>query len=199
MRLGSLALLPLVCSSWLQAQISRPPTRVPLISCTEPAAEDVSHEEQSSALDAAFTNWHEEQLMQREVNRVTQPDVPLWLVFENIAQPTTIAGSTTTDALHREACRLHNLASDMKLRFSVRGTTRARGVAMSETPLASTKNLQVRVDAAEWPVKRLSREEPTGAPRLAAWEIRRARRRNYNPVDKLDVRIVQHCMAGWEE
>ena len=103
-------------------------------------------------------SWREQQqsetLVHREVNRLTHPDVPVWLVFEGLAQPTVLAGSATTDALHDEAARLHNLDADQQLRFLVQGRPLPRGTPISETALANTENLQVSIMPCQWPVKR---------------------------------------------
>ena len=109
-------------------------------------------------LDAAFATWHKQQrevqLMQREVNRLSHPDVPLWLIFEGIAQPTVIAGSARMHDVHLEAARLHNLDADQKLRLVLEGAALPLGVAISESPLANTKNQKVHIQPCEWPVKR---------------------------------------------
>ena len=76
-------------------------------------------------MDAAFTSWKEQQqaliarerqqaLMEREIKRLAHPDVKMWLVFEGLAQPAVICGSEKTDAIHREAARLHSLDVDSK-------------------------------------------------------------------------------------
>ena len=46
-----------------------------------------------------------------ELGRLSLPDVPLWLVFEDLAQPIVLPGSATTSALHAEAARVHNVRS----------------------------------------------------------------------------------------
>ena len=42
---------------------------------------------------------HSQALIQSEINRLTLPDIPLWLVFEGVAQPTVLPGSATTDSM----------------------------------------------------------------------------------------------------
>ena len=109
-------------------------------------------------LDAAFATWHKEQHsqaeLQSEVNRLVHPDVPLWLVFENIAQPLVLPGSVTTDYLHNEAARLHNLDVKQRLKFQLGCTTLPLGIPISASPLARSRNLEVRVVPCDWPVKR---------------------------------------------
>ena len=126
----------------------------------------------------AFVSWREKQLsqdqMQRVVKQLAHPDVPVWLVFENIAQPAILAGSTTTDDLHAEVTRLFNLDRDQKFRFSLNGKALPLGLAISESPLCNSQNLKVYVQALEWPVRRgpLSNRAPA-ASAVAATRARR--------------------------
>ena len=126
--------------------------------------------------DTAFASWREQQLsqdcMQRMVKQLAHPDVPLWLVFEGIALPTVLPGSATTDALHTEVTRLYNLDRDQKFRFSVCGATLPFGVAISESPLANSQDLNVHVNACEWPVRR-GRGVNRAVPGMAATRARR--------------------------
>ena len=118
----------------------------------------------------AFSSWREDQeaeaLVQREVNRLAHPDVPLWFVFEGIAQAAVIPGAAKIDALHHEACRLHNLDVNQKLIFRINGKMLPLGVDISESPLAKTQNLQVQVVPCEFPVKR-SAANPSSAAAAA--------------------------------
>lgn len=108
-----------------------------------------------STLDAAFALQLK---MQREINRLACPDLPLWLTFEGITQHTVVSGSASTAALHNEVARLHNLDPDQPFRFIVSAPegqiTLPPGMALSETPLANSENLEVQVHPIEWPVKR---------------------------------------------
>lgn len=92
--------------------------------------------------------------METEVKRLASPDVPLWIVFEGAAQPAVLPGSGKTDALHDEASRLHNLDPSQKLRFLLEDDELHLGVPIAESPLANSQDLQVRVMATEWPVRR---------------------------------------------
>ena len=104
---------------------------------------------------ASFTQWGEQVKVENAVKQMMHPDVPVWLVFEGLAQPAEIQGSATTDSLHMQACRLHNLAPDQKLRFVLEnGTPLPPGVPISESPLAETENEQVIVQPVAFPVKR---------------------------------------------
>lgn len=130
------------------------------------------------SIDAAFTNWADEQqsqaIMQRELNRLAHPDVPLRLVFEGISQRAVIPGSAMTDALHDEAARLHNLDTNQKLSFSLKGAMLPLGVPISESPLSNTQDLEVFVAACEWPVKRVCRSNSASvASAIAATRARR--------------------------
>jgi hypothetical protein len=128
-------------------------------------------------LELAFTAWREQQisheLVHREVNRLAHPDVPLWLIFEGIAQPVVLRGSATTDELHDAASHLHSLDANQKLRFLLNGRALPLGVAVSESALANTRNLEVRVVPCQWPVKRNSRSSyaATGTA-IAATRVR---------------------------
>ena len=123
-------------------------------------------------LDAAFTSWREKQMLEKEVKRLVNPDVTLRLVFEGVAQPAVLPGSATTDALHGAAAHLHNLDVDQRLRFLLHGKPLPRGVAISESPLAGTSDLEVRVMPCDWPVKRGCRSN-SAANAIAATRARR--------------------------
>ena len=105
-------------------------------------------------LDRAFHAWKIKQtpevrlqtLVQREVNRIPHPDIPIRLVFDGVAESTTISGSATTDALRLEAVRLHNLDAELQqLKFYVNGMKLPAGTAISESVLADTKDVEVTV------------------------------------------------------
>lgn len=149
----------LVGSAAFQASTPKVPS-TPVLSAMEP-------------IDAAFNVWHDRQRsqehMRREVNRLAHPDVPLWLVFEGIAQPTVVSGCETTDMLQREATRLFNLQPDQRLQFFCGSTVLPLGAAISSTPLANTRNVQVRVKASGWPIKRVRFSEfAAGTTAIAA-------------------------------
>ena len=58
----------------------------------------------------------------------------------------TISGSATTDALRLEAVRLHNLDAELQqLKFYVDGMKLPAGIAISESVLADTKDVEVTV------------------------------------------------------
>ena len=139
-------------------------------------------------LDAAFTAWSEKQALEKEVKRLVNPDVTLRLVFEGVAQPAVLPGSATTDALHGAAAHLHNLDEDQRLRFVLHGKALPRGVALSDSPLAGTTDLEVSVMPCDWPVKRGCRTN-SGASAIAAT---RARRGAARPPKQL----TSH--GGWE-
>jgi hypothetical protein len=102
----------------------------------------------------AFARQQSMSAMEREIKRLASPDVPVWVVFEGASQPAVLPGSGTTDALHQEASRLHNLDPAQKLRFLLDNDELQLGVPIVESPLANSQDLQVRVMATEWPVRR---------------------------------------------
>ena len=127
----------------------------------KPLGHDVGAQKEPST-QSAFTDWREQQerqdffgeasahyqeRVQRAVNRLAHPDVPLKIVFEGIAVPAVIPGNATTDALFKEATRLHSLDPKQKLRFVIKGKKPVlyMGVPISDTPLAGTRNLEVLV------------------------------------------------------
>ena len=101
--------------------------------------------------------------MEREVKRLAHPDIPVWLIFEELAQPATLPGSASTDQLHQIACQLHNLDENQPLRYLLKGMPLPPGIALSETALANTADLRVHVKAVEWPVKRGCRSNSAAA------------------------------------
>jgi len=169
----------LACASGLRA----PPTRLP-----------------KQQLDVAFANWHEEQhsqgRMHREVNRLSHPDVPLWLVFEGLAQPTVLRGSAKTDAIHSEAARLHNLDARQRLRFVLEGQMLPPGMAISESPLANSKNMKVHVMPCEWPVKRGYANPSSSFHASTASAIPATRLRRGTGVRRQTLLRTQHYNAG---
>jgi hypothetical protein len=69
----------------------------------------------NESVNAAFSTLQravqQEEEIASELGRLSLPDVPLWLVFEDLAQPIVLPGSATTSALHAEAARVHNVRS----------------------------------------------------------------------------------------
>lgn len=131
---------------------------LPVVMVDEPSAAPDSNEVDDEAMDVAFAAMFErersQEIIQREVNKLSLPDVPLWLIFENVAQPVVLPGKATTDVLHAEAARLHNLDPNQRIRFFLNGAMLPLGVDISATPLAKTRNLHVEVRVLDWPVKR---------------------------------------------
>ena len=83
--------------------------------------------------------------------------------------------------LLEQVTRLHNLDADQKFRFICEGCTLPPGMAISETPLANSENLEVMVHPIEWPVKRGRTHMsacPVGVP---ATQIRRGDNTPYVP------------------
>ena len=138
----------------------------------EPGSADVKSNSAAADALSAFTSWGEEQELQKKreaflterqaffeeawahstarlqsaVNQLTSPDVPLRLLFEGIALPTTLRGNASTSELPVMATRLHNLEPKQQLRFVLNGTTPLRlGVPVAESPLANTRNLEVLI------------------------------------------------------
>ena len=104
------------------------PTTTPLLHHATPRAPPLHHTPRARTptlnIDlASFTQWGEQVKVENAVKQMMHPDVPVWLVFEGLAQPAEIQGSATTDSLHMQACRLHNLAPDQKLRFVLENGT----------------------------------------------------------------------------
>jgi len=151
-------------------------------------------------LDAAFATWHEKQhsqgRMQCEVNRLSHPDIPLWLVFEGLAQPTVLPGSAKTDAIQSEAARLHNLDVRQRLRFVLEGQMLPLGMAISESPLANSKNLKVHVMPCEWPVRRGHANPSSSVHASTASAIPATRVRCGTRVRRQTVLRTQHYNAG---
>ena len=114
-------------------------------------------------LDAAFSAWREKQLKQtafvNQVNRLASPDVSCHITFEGLTHKANLPGGATTDTLHKEAARLHNLDPDQQLKFFYDGGLLAPGVPISETHLANTRNAVVLVMAAQWPIRRVKSNE----------------------------------------
>ena len=135
-------------------------------------------------LEAAFSTWGKEQasqaLLQKEINRLAHPDVPLWIVFEHVAQPAVIPGhaADVVKALHRETCRLHGLASEQQFRFVLNGKILPPKVAISESALANTEHLEVNVMPMEWPVRRCRLSNIVNAPSSNGISAIQARRNN---------------------
>ena len=145
---------------WCGAAAHCPTTAMialPIVMMGDSEAPDTS-ETDDEAMDAAFAAIFErersQEIIQREVNKLSLPDVPLWLIFENVAQPVVLPGKATTDSLHAEAARLHNLDPNQRLSFVLNGAMLPLGVDISATPLAKTRNLHVEVQVLDWPVKR---------------------------------------------
>lgn len=166
-------------------------------------------------LDAAFTKWRDQnvfeddrsnffssaehkyqELLQREVNKLTSPEVPLRIVFEGIAQSTVLPSGGSTDDLLKEACRLHNLETNQGLRFFLNGAALSLGTPISATPLAATQDLEVHMQALDWPVRR-GRNPSILDSAVAATVARRGGTRGSSTTRQL--RRVQHCMAEWHE
>jgi hypothetical protein len=107
-------------------------------------------------IDRAFSKWQRQQQlspearMQRYINRLACPDVPVRLSYEGVPKAAILPGSGTTDVLHRVAARLYALDAQAQLSFSVRGAPIPGGVAISETPLADSTDLEVVVTATPW-------------------------------------------------
>lgn len=103
----------------------------------------------TSAASAAFTSWHEDhaarEAIKRQVNRMSHPDVPVRLVFEGVAHQAVLPGDATTETLNNLACKVHNLAAGQNFRFVHDGRPLAPKLAISESPLANTRNLEVLI------------------------------------------------------
>ena len=115
-------------------------------------------EADDDSVNAAFASViktrEKEELIASELSRLSLPDVPLWLVFEDVAQPIVLPGSATTSALHAAASAAHNLDPNQRIHFRLKGKPLPLGVALAESPLAQTRNLHVHVVVPDWPVKR---------------------------------------------
>ena len=102
-------------------------------------------------LDGKFADWLQQQktqaLLQKEINKLSCPDVPVRLVFEGAVFPTVLKGDAKVESLHVEATRLHNLDPNQALRFMLGSGEASRalptGIPISESPLANTRNLEV--------------------------------------------------------
>ena len=124
-----------------------------------------------SQLDVAFAAWRKKQvstarvwtqmeanalqvvseneIMQKMVNELAHPDVPLRIVFEGVPKKAVLKGDATTNALQHLACKLHGLEANQNLRFMVNGVSVTPGIPIRETSLANTENLDVHVMSAE--------------------------------------------------
>jgi hypothetical protein len=96
-------------------------------------------------LDALHEQQKQAQALQRQVNRLAHPDVPLRLIWEGKAQRAVIKGSATTDSLRMQAIRLHGLDGHQQLKFILHGSTLNMGIAISESRLANTQDLDVHI------------------------------------------------------
>ena len=132
-------------------------------SCLQVPKQARPHRVPKRQLDAAFSAWREKQLSQaafiNEVNRLASPDVSLHVTFEGLSHKTVLPGGATTELLHREAARMHNLDPDQELKFFLDGSLLPPGVPISETHLANTRNSVVLVMATQWPVRRAKSKE----------------------------------------
>jgi len=147
-------------------------------------------------VDAAFRTWQQQQqlseeLMHRAVNRLAHPDVPLRLVFQGNAKPCTLPGSATIDDLRGEAIRLHNLDGQKQFRFVLGGVKLRAGVAISETPLANTEDLDVvvlpqaaAVTGGAWRYEAVAAHGRSGLNKAAARALRPNPKRPVGAVER---------------
>ena len=139
----------------------------------------------ATAFGDALEKQRSQAMMQRAINKLAHPDVPLWLVFEGIAQPAVIPGSATTNVLHGEAARLHNLDANQRLNFIFNGQKVPLGIDMCDSPLANSQNQQVHVRAPDWPVKRGYANPSTFSATKASAAVPASQlRRDYAPAVK---------------
>lgn len=98
-------------------------------------------------LDVAFRSWQQQQrkqeLMQRAINRMSHPDILMRLSYEGNTKAVIFPGSATTDDVHDEAVHVHGLDVNEQLTLLLDGAELPLGIALSESPLANTHNLEV--------------------------------------------------------
>ena len=131
------------------------------------------------------------------MNKLALPDVPLWLIFEGVAQPVVLPGSATTDSLLAEAARLHNLDPKQRLSFVLGAAPVPLGIDISKTPLAKSRNLHVHVKVLDWPVKYASANPTTSGAGGAQTAVSASRaRRDPIPIAQTILKCDSDVDAG---